>query len=299
MPVYPQTYRHYSGEYRPRSLAWTVICSSGIKRKWRGRATKFLLLLSLLIFLTFGARIYLAANLELVEFLGMDPNRMLEQVFALGPRFYYEYLQSQIFIGFLLTLLLGSDLIAADRKTGAISLYLSKPIGKFDYLFGKASVLMAFLLGITAASGWVLFFLNAFFHEDWGLLLRQADMWGRIAVYSLLISVSFTVVMLSLSSLVRSKLAAIALFCVVYFIPNVIIQAIERLTWRLRFNEEAWNGWSVISLQNIWDQLGATLFEVEPPFALHWGYYLATLLVVLALFSIVLYRQIRAVEVIR
>src|SRR5204863_268349 len=50
---------------------------------------------------------------------------------------------------FVVSVYVGAGLIANDRRASALQIYLSKPLTRAEYIFGKLAILMAFLLLIT------------------------------------------------------------------------------------------------------------------------------------------------------
>lgn len=298
MPVYPQTYRHYDGVYRPRSLAWSVIACTGIRRMWKSKGTFAILSLAAIILAVFAGRLYLAANMALVEWIGMRQDT-IQQILRIEERFFLDYLTAQIFACFLLTVFIGGDLISVDRRTKAIALYLSKPINIFDYLCGKSGILLAYLLGVLWVGGWLLILLNAVFTEDLSYVYGNVSLAMRVAAFSLMIALPMTMLILCLSSIARSKMASIALFCMVYWLPGLLIDLFLNLTWRFRQPTESTQWESLFSLPMIWEQLGAALFRQEPVYNLHLGWHLVALAIYLTICGVIMARQIRAVEVVR
>src|SRR5438128_1681089 len=137
MPIHDQGYRRYQGERAPRGRAWAVIARTGIRGRLGQRAFLGLLLLSWFPFFVRAVQIYAAANLPQAAFL------------APTPEMFRQFLdQQQIFV-FFLTVYGGAGLIAHDRRANALQIYLSKPLTRSEYVFGKLAILMTFLLIVT------------------------------------------------------------------------------------------------------------------------------------------------------
>src|SRR5213083_2540023 len=137
MPIHDQGYRRYSGERAPRGRAWAVIARTGIRTRLGQRMFLGLLLVSWLPFLVRAVQIYAAANLPQAAFL------------APTPEMFRQFLdQQQIFV-FFLTVYGGAGLIANDRRANALQIYLSKPLTRAEYVFGKLITLLVFLVGVT------------------------------------------------------------------------------------------------------------------------------------------------------
>ena len=101
------------------------------------RAFLGLLLLSWLPFLVRAVQIYAAANLPQAAFLA--PTRET----------FRQFLDQQDIFVFFVTVYVGAGLIANDRRANALQIYLSKPLTRAEYIFGKLAILMTFLLLVT------------------------------------------------------------------------------------------------------------------------------------------------------
>src|SRR5437763_10836105 len=137
MPIHDQGYRRYGGDKAPRGQAWMVIARNGIRHMLGKRAFLGLLLLSWFPFFVRAVQIYAAANLPQAAFLAPT-----------GETF-RQFLEQQGFFVFVITVYVGAGLIANDRRVNALQIYLSKPLTRGEYVFGKLSVLMTFLVAIT------------------------------------------------------------------------------------------------------------------------------------------------------
>lgn len=295
MPVYEQSYSHYEGIYRPRSLAWTVIARRGIGSIWYSKGSRGLLIFCLAPFLLYAIRVYLAANLDLLRFMQFNLNQF-EDVLEMNDRFYYTFLLIQAFPCFLMTLYAGSDLIASDRRSKALTLYLSKPLTRLDYLFGKGAVLLFYLYLVTLIPSLVLAFLYAFFTENWGYLAREYQQLLRVVLASHVIVLPLLFLMLAISSMSKSKVSSGVMLAILYLVPNVLVQILRELTIYPWFNEDIW---SVFSIPTIWEQLVSVIFRQETRYDVHWMWYVLMLGAILLVSSLILHRQIRAVEVVK
>ena len=64
---------------------------------------------------------------------------------------------------FFVTVYVGAGLIANDRRANALQIYLSKPLTRAEYVFGKMAMLMTFLLLVTWVPGIVLLVVQCLF----------------------------------------------------------------------------------------------------------------------------------------
>src|SRR6476660_521273 len=137
MPIHDQGYRRYGGERVPRGRAWMVIARTGIRTRLGQRMFLGLLLVSWFPFFVRAVQIYAAANLPQARFL------------APTAETFRQFLDQQEIFVFFLTVYVGAGLIANDRRANALQIYLSKPLTRAEYVFGKLAILMIVLLLVT------------------------------------------------------------------------------------------------------------------------------------------------------
>src|SRR5215472_1447310 len=151
MPIHDQGYRRYGGEKAQTGQAWLVIARSGIRTMIAKRAFLGLLLLAWFPFFVRAVQIYASANLPQAAFL-----RPTAETFR-------QFLDQQEIFVFFITVYVGAGLIANDRRANALQIYLSKPLTRAEYVFGKLAVLMAFLLLVTWVPAILLLFIQIAF----------------------------------------------------------------------------------------------------------------------------------------
>jgi ABC-2 type transport system permease protein len=136
MPIHDQGYRRYGGGRAP-GRAWLVIIDAGIRTMLRERRFVMLLVASWIQFVVRAVQFYFAANFS--------------QAAIIAPKAdtFRDFFDKQDIFVFILTVTLGAALIAQDRRVNALQIYLSKPLTRAEYIFGKLGILMTFLLFIT------------------------------------------------------------------------------------------------------------------------------------------------------
>src|SRR6185503_11858602 len=73
------------------------------------------------------------------------------RVLPVDGRLFGELLAWQAFFTMFITIFGGAGLVANDLRTGAILVYLSRPLTRRDYVVGKLGVLLALNLSATLA----------------------------------------------------------------------------------------------------------------------------------------------------
>jgi ABC-2 type transport system permease protein len=137
MPIHDQGYRRYLGTRVARGRTWAVITKAGIRTMLEKRAFLALLLLAWLPFVVRTVQIYAAANFPQMAFIAPTVDT------------FRQFLDQQDVFVFFVTVYVGAGLIANDRRANALQIYLSKPLTRAEYVFGKLAILMAFLLMVT------------------------------------------------------------------------------------------------------------------------------------------------------
>src|SRR4026209_335821 len=137
MPIHDQGYRRYGGDKARGGTGWMGITRAGLRTFFAKRAVVGRLSVSWFPVFVRAVQIYAAANLPQAAFL------------APTPETFRQFLdQQQIFV-FFVTVYVGAGLIANDRRANALQIYLSKPLTRAEYVFGKLAILATFLLLVT------------------------------------------------------------------------------------------------------------------------------------------------------
>ena len=277
-PIHDQSYRHYAGGKAAPGHAWTVIAAAGIRSFIRKRIFLGLLLFALFPFIIRAVQIYIAANVAQVSVLGA------------GPETFRQFLQQQDFFVFVITVYVGAGLIANDRRANALQIYLSKPLMRSEYIFGKLAVLVVFLLLVTLVPAMLLLLLKVVFDGSFVFLQKNLFLVPAIVVASLLQVFLASFTMLALSSLSKSPRYVGILYVGITFFTSAIFGALYAITGSTRVS---------------WVSIGASLSQVvdvifrEPPrYATPWQVSLLVIVALIAVSISVLERRVRGVEVV-
>lgn len=278
MPIHDQGYRRYTGPRLPRGSAWAIIAANGLRTFVSRRGFQALLLLAWLPFFARAIQIYAAASLPQAAFLRMTP-----QTFR-------QFLSQQDVFVFFITVYVGSGLIANDRRANALQIYLSKPLTRAEYVFGKLAVLMTFLLSVTFVPAILLLFVQAAFAGNLTFLRSNLHLFPAITLYTVIEAVMGGTSMLALSSLSRSSRYVGILYAGLIFFSEALFGVLQAATG------QAW--WSFISIANDLNQVGDLIFQVRVRSPAPWP--LAVLMVVALIVAsvVVLDRRVRGVEVV-
>ena len=258
--------------------AWTVIARAGIMNMIRKRIFLGLLLMAWAPFIFRAVQIYLTANYPQLAML------------APTAETFRQILEQQDFFVFIMTIYVGAGLIANDRRANALQIYLSKPLMRTEYIFGKAAVLFAFILFVTLVPDLLLLLLQVLFAGSFAFLSKNLFLFPAITVASLLQAILCTFTMLALSSLSKSARYVAILYAGILFFSAAIYGAMLAITGSTRL--------SWLSLGANLTQVVDVIFRLKPRYATPWPVSLIVILGLVALSISILERRVRGVEVV-
>ena len=278
MPIHDQSYRRYRGERAPEGRAWTVIATAGIKTMLAKRKFLGLLLIAWLPFIVRAVQMYIAANFPQASML------------APTSETFRQFLEQQGVFTFFITIFTGAGLIANDLRANALQIYLSKPMGRFEYIAGKFGVLAFFLLLVTWLPATMLLVIQIVFAGNLEFLKANLFLLPAILVATVVETIVLCMVMLALSSLSKSARFVGIMYAGMMFFTHALYGVVFVVTRNTKF--------SWMSLQGNLQHLGDLVFRVEPRYGTPaWATMLA-LVVIVAASAFVLERRVRGVEVV-
>jgi ABC-2 type transport system permease protein len=278
MPIHDQGYRRYLGSKAPLGQGWTVIARAGIRSMFAKRAFLGLLLLSWFPFFVRAVQFYAAANLP--------------QAAVLAPtaETFRQFLDQQDTFVFFVTVYVGAGLIANDRRANALQIYLSKPLTRVEYVFGKLAILATFLLLVTWLPAIVLVIVQMAFAGNFTFLRNNLFLFPAITVFSFLEVILVATTMLALSSLSKSSRYVGILYAAVIFFSSAVYGVLFLVT---RSTAMSW-----VSFSANLSQIGNLIFRQPLQYATPWPVSLLMIVGVIVLSVVVLERRIRGVEVV-
>lgn len=223
-PIADLTYRNYEGPHEPARLRWWAIAKTmmliGFKRK--GTWT-----------ISFLSAWYYFAIIFVLFIVGM----MNAQLETAGGRVnmnpYQQYLEGivwkdQLLHGIsygqlpylLIALLIGAGTIANDTRANALQVYLSKPITKWDYLFGKWMGVFLPLLLLMAIPSLAFYFYGALTYHENGFISQDPWVFLKLLAIFPIMAAFHASLILGFSSMFNSGRVAGTVYAGLYFITN-------------------------------------------------------------------------------
>ncbi len=289
MTIKEKGYSHWDGEFSTKKLPWWPITRYGIKLTLKKKFFKLVYTLALVPAIVFLVGIYLAERIDDFSVM-MDGG---SQFIKVNPALFNTYLTNDFLLFMIIIILVftGAGLIADDIKFNSLQLYFSRPLSKKDYLLGKASVLVIFLLFLTLVPGLLLFIMKLIFSGGLKFFGDFPLLPISIIGYSIFITVFFSFYTLLLSSLNKSRRYVIILIVGIYFFSDILF-AIFFNIFRSPYS-------SLFSLKVNLQQLGAAFFGVKAAYNVPWIYSLLILTGICCLSGVVLIRKVKGVEIVK
>ncbi len=212
MAVYKQTYRHYNGRLTTAWLRFTILSQFSYARLFQSRFLVLFMAVCLFYPLGCAAFIYITHSIPLIAALRFRPNTLP----PIDGTFFYVYSVVQGTLAFLLTTMIGPNLVAPDLSNGALCLYLTRPFSRAQYVFGKMMVLFSLQSLITWVPGLLLFSIKTGC-EGWTWARANAWLAGAIVMGPVIWIIVLSLIALALSAWVKWKVAAGAMILGVFF----------------------------------------------------------------------------------
>lgn len=278
MPIHDQSYRRYAGPRREPGGAWLVIAAAGIRALLARKLFLAVMLAAWGQFFVRAVTFYLSANFPSLNVLAPSVETF---------RQFFE--MQEIFVLFV-TVYVGSGLIANDRRSNALQIYLSKPLGRAEYVAGKLGILGFFLLLVTLAPALALLLLEVMFSASLAFLGEHPFLVPAVTLYALVEVALASFTMLALSSLSTSARYAAVLYAGAIFFTAAVFAILRGAT---RSSMLAW-----LSVRANLDQIGDVVFRLPPRFESPWLLSVFVVLLLIGLSIVVLERRVRGVEVV-
>jgi len=277
MPIHDQGYRRYGGS-RARGRAWVVMFTTGVRTILGNRRWIVLMVASWIPFVVRAVLFYVGSNFSQASLV------------APSAAAFRDFLGWQNLFVFLVTITLGAGAIAQDRRANALQIYLSKPLTRLEYIVGKLSVLIAFILFITWLPAVLLLVLQVLFAGNFAFLRANAYLFPAITLFSLIEAVMVSMCILALSSLSTNSRFVGILYTALIFFSKALSGVLFAVT---RGSSFSW-----ISFGNNLDQLGDVIFRVPPQYEMPWPVSLVIVVGLVALSAAILERRVRGVEIV-
>lgn len=265
MPVYELHYQTYDGPRRGALSRWFAIA----RFAWMGllsrRAIVWLFTVSWLQFMMRAAMLYFLVNKNLQALLGAASFRNMAEIIPIDASFFKSTIDWQLPFCFMFVFILGSGLISQDLAHNALVLFAAKPISRLEYILGKFATLFLLLMSLTWLQTAALFVIQWAIcpaDSEWATHFWPKYAWLIIPItlYSVILSASLSLLILTFSSLTRNgRYAGVSFLATLIGLTFVagLLQSEVGSIWFIRAND-----WHVLSLVTLAHELGDYLFKM-------------------------------------
>jgi ABC-2 type transport system permease protein len=219
VPIHDRGYRRYRGARRASGSTWVVIARTGIRAALAQRRFVALLLLAWTPFFVRAVQIYVSANFRRAALL------------AVSATTFRDFLAQQAVFVFFVTIAAGSHLIADDRRANALSLYLSRPLTRAEYILGKAAILIVFLLAVTWLPAMLLLVLQVVFAGP-EFIRGHGYLIPAITALSMAQALLSAFAMLALSSLSKNRRFVSVMYAGIIFFTAAVSRIVGTMAGR-------------------------------------------------------------------
>jgi ABC-type transport system involved in multi-copper enzyme maturation permease subunit len=222
-PVHDQTYRRYAGQRAPTGRAWLVILRAGVRALLRRKVFIALLLLAWLPFIVRTVQIYAVVTYP-----------QARQVIPVNAALFQSFVEFQGIFAFFITVYAGAGLVASDRRANALQVYLSKPLGRLEYVAGKFGVLFVYLAAVTILPALLLLLVQMMLAGNADLLTSEPRLVPALLLASLLRIIVPATTMIALSSLSNSPRYVALMYTGVLFFSEAMYGVLTFITGSTR-----------------------------------------------------------------
>jgi ABC-2 type transport system permease protein len=286
MAVYKRGYERYSGE-RTGALARLLVLP---RFAWAGLMEQRLLVIIFVVSLFWpiacGAFVYVANRGDLLASFGPQVVRFLQ----IDGQFFAVFMNTQALFAVILAAFAGPSLIAPDLANGALPLYFSRPLTRWEYVLARMLVLLGVLSPVTWIPGLLLFLMQSGM-AGWTWFANNWTLGAAIVLGFFMWIVFVSLVAMASSAYVKWRVIAGALVIGFFFVATgatEIMRQILRVDWPRALNPAQ-------AMNQIWN----SMLGVNPISAPSATACLLTMLAISALLVLVLERRLRPVEVVK
>ncbi len=301
MPIYDQSYRRIEGIRAASRFRFLPIAQTGVRLFFRRR---LYVLLGFAALVPFFAMLLFICGPHLMALDQHLPQQAAAVLHVTGTGIFLYLVQWEWIFLFLFAAFAGSGLIANDLRANALEIYFSRPITVLDYFLGKLFVVLTILLGLTLGPMLVLWVVDVALTDQPGFWRDQLHFIPRMAAASLLMSVPYAMMILAVSALVKTARNAIVVFAALErmssLVGTILLHALDDSRYGLISIDRCIQRLLSAVLEP--DQKLLSLFrfgnDTMPLADLSPILPACTLGVVLVLCLIVIFKRVRAVEIV-
>ncbi len=215
-------YKRYGGARRAAGTRWRVIMrnqiATGWKTWWRFKAS-----LGLAVLTTFiaGGVMFILHDKAISDFAGQFAATMADAALPKSIEWYTR-------AAFLVSLTIGSRVVAGDVQSGAFTFYFARSVRPRDYVLGKLGGMFGLIALIMLAGPLMLALARLGLSETSEQLVATLHLIPKAIAIGLLGTLVFSTVPLAFSALVGNVRYAMALWAAYYLVFGLMVSLLGR-----------------------------------------------------------------------
>ena len=236
--IYDQGYQPFKGELASPRSRFLIIAGNTLRQAWKSKWFKRIVWLSFGPLLVFAVLVVVASRFEAL-------GGQMEDVWI-------PFWGIQTFFSMLIVFFIGRGTVGEDLRTGALTVYFSRPVSFMQYLGGKWLAVAVGVLGVTLLPGVVLAIFRWLAEPDSRLL--DFLMWlGSLVLLPGLMALCMGAVILAISALSGRSRAAGIVWVILFFVSFGIGEGLYNATGIYELNAAGFGAAS--------EQLASVLFS--------------------------------------
>ncbi len=214
--IYDQGYRPFEGQLASPRSRFLVIAMNELRLAWKEKWFKRLLWVSFIPLIVFAVLVVIQARFSM----------LLDKELA---DIWQSFWGIQLFFSMLMVYFVGRRAIGEDLRTGALTVYFSRPVSFMQYLVGKWLAIAVAVIGVTLLPGLVLAIFRWLAEPATGtaVFARWA---GSLVLLSALLGLTMGWVMLAVSSLTQRGRAAGIVWVIIFFVSAGVAEGVTQAT---------------------------------------------------------------------
>ncbi len=285
MAVYKRTYKAYSGPLTKPASRFLVLQRYAFRSVFKSRMLLIMYMACFIPVIGVLCTLYLNQNATLLALVNQKTGFI-----KIDGSFFMNILGFQGVLAGILTAFIAPALVAPDLVNGALSLYMSRPFSRTEYILGKGAVIATLAGALTLLPGLLMFIVQSSL-VGWNWMVGNFYLATATFFICTILLAIFTLLGLAMSALVRWKIVAGALILAVFAIGKgfgAMIDSVMRT-----------NGGNYLDLQSLIQIVAMDMFHTTPEssdYVSAWSAWIA-LIAICGLLLWILNRKLRVCEV--
>ena len=223
--IYDLGYKRYTGARQATSTRWKVIARNQIASVWKTWwRYKSALGFAVIVTFVFGGIMFLLQD-RMVNGVVVPGNAAAVLSDLALPMSITWYTRA----AFLLSLTIGSSVIARDMQSGAFTFYFARSVRPRDYVLGKLIGMLAITSTVMLAGPLALAISRLALSESVDQLVATLPILPKVLAVGVLSTLAFTAVPLGFSAIIANPRHAMALWAVYYLVVGGMAYLLARL----------------------------------------------------------------------